>query len=90
MVEVLSATHLARRVTPRAEKRMVLQASTEILTLGFDDFFWVQGGLFPPAPVASSRLFLAPQAGLLTVLVPLVGRLRSPGGRRRGVTFFLY
>ena len=37
MVEVLSATHLARRVTPRAEKRMVLQASTEILTLGFDD-----------------------------------------------------
>ena len=52
-------------------------------------FFWVQGGLFPPAPVASSRLFLAPQAGLLTVLVPLIGRLRSPGGRRRGVTFFL-
>ena len=52
--------------------------------------FWVQGGLFPPAPVASSRLFLAPQAGLLTVLVPFVGRLRSPGGRRRGVTFVLY
>ena len=54
--------------------------------------FWGggQGGLFPPAPVASSRLFLAPQAGLLAVLVPLVGRLRCPGGRRRGVTFFLY
>ena len=44
-------------------------------------FLGVQGGLFPPAPVASSRLFLAPQAGLLTrVLVPFVGRLRSPGG----------
>ena len=53
-------------------------------------FFWVQGGLFPPAPVASSRLFLAPQASLLTVLVPLVGRLHCPGGRRRGVTFVLY
>ena len=51
---------------------------------------WVQGGLLPPAQVASSRLFLAPQAVLSTVSVPLVGQLRYPGGRRRGVTFVLY
>jgi hypothetical protein len=78
MVEVLSATHLARRVTPCAEKRMVLQASTENLTLGFDD---ADGNLklaTTLTPLLQSSPFIP--LAVHPALVPFQLTLRCPPG----------